>query len=251
MVDLKLNHEVIMKRNVVGALLALCLFGQGAMAATLNVSSTPPAFLANTSLVSTQFRNGQAGLSGAAEIYVAPDGDAGNGEPRAQGQFAWSLGTIISFTFSYDADGGFGGQGLLTSTLGASSAIFGDVVGEVVAAGLSFNALQFNLQGPNAATETAFTLANLVINGTGVTPTSFVSGFNVFNDYGVTDFGTVSDFLITGTLERTGTVMGTTQSRPRLDLVMGNVTPVPVPAALPLMVLALGSLALIARRRRV
>jgi hypothetical protein len=44
--------------------------------------------------------------------------------------------------------------------------------------------------------------------------------------------------------------MGTTQSRPRLDLIMGNVTPVPVPAALPLMVLALGSLTLLARRRK-
>ncbi len=239
-----------MKSKAFAAVLALCLFGQGTTAATLDVSGTPPAFLANATQVSTQFRNGQAGLSGAAEIYVAPDGDAGNGDPRAQGQFAWSLGTIISFTFSYDADGGFGGQGLLTSTLGASSAIFGDVVGEVVAAGLSFNALQFNLQGPNAATETAFTLANLVINGTGVTPTSFVSGFNVFNDYGVTDFGTVSDFLITGTLERTGTVMGTTQSRPRLDLIMGNVTPVPLPAGLPLMLVAMGGLALMARRRK-
>lgn len=239
-----------MKSKAFAAVLALCLFGQGTTAATLDVSGTPPAFLANTAQVSTQFRNGQAGLSGAAEIYVAPDGDAGNGDPRAQGQFAWSLGTIINFTFSYDADGGFGGQGLLTSTLGASSAIFGDVVGEVVAAGLSFNALQFNLQGPNAATETAFTLANLVINGTGVTPTSFVSGFNVFNDYGVTDFGTVSDFLITGTLERTGTVMGTTQSRPRLDLIMGNVTPVPLPAGLPLMLVAMGGLALMARRRK-
>ena len=239
-----------MKTKAFAAVLALCQFGQGSTAATLDVSGTPPAFLANATQVSTQFRNGQAGLSGAAEIYVAPDGDAGNGDPRAQGQFAWSLGTIISFTFSYDADGGFGGQGLLTSTLGASSAIFGDVVGEVVAAGLSFNALQFNLQGPNAATETAFTLANLVINGTGVTPTSFVSGFNVFNDYGVTDFGTVSDFLITGTLERTGTVMGTTQSRPRLDLIMGNVTPVPLPAGLPLMLVAMGGLALMARRRK-
>ena len=245
-----------MKSKAFAAVLALCLFGQGTTAATLDVSGTPPAFLANATQVSTQFRNGQAGLSGAAEIYVAPDGDAGNGDPRAQGQFAWSLGTIINFTFSYDADGGFGGQGLLTATLDGVSAIFGDVVDEVIAAKMSFNALGITLEGPNANKETLFALDNLQINGADVVLGSFGSSVKEKNEFGVTGFGEVSDFVVTGTLMRSGTEL---RGRPSLAMTMGSVkgdtalkavAPVPVPAAMPLLLLAFGSFAVMARRRR-
>jgi hypothetical protein len=234
---------------------ALLLMTGASEAATVTASVAVPVFLATAAQVSTHVRNGQNGLAGAAEIFVAPDGNANDGGTSAQGQFAWTVNLATAFSFAYSATGGFNGQGLLTTTLGASSAVFGDVVGEAIAGGLTFNALQFAIQGPNASAETAFTLSNLVISGTTVGPASFSVG-NATADFGVTGFGTLSNFLISGTLTRTGTSLINPQARPHLDLVMGSVAvapppaPVPVPAALPLMLVGLGSLAALMRRRR-
>lgn len=238
------------------AAMAVSMITDSAMAATVTASGDVPLFLATSAQVSTHIRNGKGGLTGEPEIYVAPDGDATAGGANAQGQFAWAVNLATAFSFAYDANGGANGQGLLTTTLGAASVVFGDVGTEVMAGGLTFNALRFAMQGPNGNTETAFALSNLTINGTIVGPSLFSLG-NATADYGVTGFGTLSDFLITGTLTRTGTSLINPPGRPYLDLVMGRVASaapppaiVPVPAALPLLLAGLGCLAALARRRR-
>ena len=243
----------MIRSNIAATMLVLSC--GAASAATVDATNGALVFLADTAQVSVLANHGNGAANGVSEIFVAPDGDASN-TPSADAQFAWVVNQAIAFAFSYDADGGFGGQGLLTATLGNASAIFGDVVGEVIARALTFNALSFTLVGPNANTESQFTLANLHVAGMAVSPGSFSSAGSLTNGFGVTGFGMVSDFSVTGTVTRTGTDL---RGRPSLAMAMGNVTPalevspvtpVPVPAALPLLLLALGSLGLMARRRR-
>jgi hypothetical protein len=121
---------------------------------------------------------------------------------------------------------------------------------------MSFNALGITVVGPNANAETLFTLGNLQINGADVALGSFGSSVKEKNEFGVTGFGEVSDFSVTGTVLRTGTDL---RGRPSLEMTMGTVeggaalkavAPVPVPAALPMLMLAFGCFGVMARRRR-
>ncbi len=242
-----------MRLKIAAAMLAVSC--AAASAATLDVTEDELEFLDDTAQVSMLAHHGNGAANGVDELFVAPDEEAGKVH-SAGSQFAWSVNKVISFAFSYDAYGGFGGQGLLTATLDGVSAIFGDVVGEVIAAKMSFNALGITLEGPNANKETLFALDNLQINGADVVLGSFGSSVKEKNEFGVTGFGEVSDFVVTGTLIRSGTEL---RGRPSLAMTMGSVkgdaalkavAPVPVPAALPLLLLAFGSFAVMARRRR-
>lgn len=242
-----------MRLKIAAAMLAVSC--AAASAATLDVTEDELEFLDDTAQVSMLAHHGNGAANGVDELFVAPDEEAGK-DHSAGSQFAWSVNKVIAFAFSYDADGGFGGQGLLTATLDGVSAIFGDVVDEVIAAKMSFNALGITLEGPNANKETLFALDNLQINGADVALGSFGSSVKEKNEFGVTGFGEVSDFVVTGTLIRSGTEL---RGRPSLAMTMGSVkgdtalkavAPVPVPAAMPLLLLAFGSFAVMARRRR-
>ncbi|MEM1431388.1 MAG: VPLPA-CTERM sorting domain-containing protein [Pseudomonadota bacterium] len=249
-----MKHSVLLSVLVLMGLSAL-----PAAAATLVASDTPPDFLTTEPRVSSQFRNGQAGLAGAGEIYVAPSANAGNTPTRAEGQFAWSNNTLYTFTFSYDSDGGFGGQGLLTSTLretaqapgAAQSAVFGDTAGEVVSSDLTFNAMRFNVQGNSNGDET-LSVNEMFINGMQIDTAPFGTP-GAFADFGVTGFGTVSDFDIVGQLTRPGSSLGTSQAAPRLDFVLGTVedlSEIPLPASAWMLLAALAGLGAGLRRRR-
>ena len=230
---------------------AVVLMASGAASASTLTATTGGAEFNDSQRVSTQYRNGQAGTRGAGEIYVAPDSDAGNGEPREEGQFQWSLNQPIDFLFSYDSDGGFGGQGLLTSTLGGTSALYGDVADETVSSDLTFNTLQFNVESRNNGDE-AISITSLMINGMGVDSAPFGLD-NAFQAYSVTGFGTLSDFTITGSLIRIGEVAGTQQSRPRVDLIAGSadvIDPIPLPAAAWMLLAGVAGLGAVARRRK-
>ncbi len=118
--------------------------------------------------------------------------------------------------------------------LGNDSAVYGDEDGEAVSSSLTFNALQFNLEGRSNDGDDFFSIDNLKINGASVSGGPFGS-FGSFEDFGVTGFGSIADFIITGDLTR-NSLGASQQSRPRLDLIMGNVAPVPAPAAALLLV---------------
>jgi hypothetical protein len=248
------NLEIeMMTLKIAAAMLAVSC--AAASAATLDVTEDELEFLDDTAQVSMLAHHGNGAANGVDELFVAPDEEAGK-DHSAGSQFVWSVNKVIAFAFSYDADGGFGGQGLLTATLDGVSAIFGDVVGEVIAAKMSFNALGITVEGPNANAETLFTLGNLQINGADVALGSFGSSVKEKNEFGVTGFGEVSDFSVTGTVLRTGTDL---RGRPSLEMTMGTVeggaalkavAPVPVPAALPMLMLAFGCFGVMARRRR-
>lgn len=83
-----------------------------------------------------------------------------------------------------------------------------------------FNALQLNVESRSNGDE-AITVANLTVNGHSV-PGTF-GGDGLFSDFGITGFGTVSDFTVAGSIFRSGTALGTQRARPRVDLRMGNV----------------------------
>lgn len=238
---------------------AALLSATSGVAGTLLATDASPDFSDGTAVVSTQYRNGQAGLRGADEIYVAPDGDAGNGNPRAGADFRWALDTAYAFSFSYDADGGFGGQGLLTSSLDGVSAVFGDSASETLASGLTFNTIKLNVEDRDNRDE-VLSITELFVNGNAVTnmPLGIADSFTT---YAISGFGIVSDFDITGILIRSGSQMGTQQSRPRVDIKVGTVegasapalppAVIPLPAAGWLLLAAVGGMAAARGRRAV
>lgn len=235
----------LLTASAIGA--ATCMTAAPAMAVT--AASGAAAFIAGD-IVSAQFRNGLSGD----EIYVAPDNDAGNGAPRAAANLAWAN-TSYTFTFSYDADGGAGGQGLLTASIGSTSAVFGDVASEVVAGGQSFNALSFYINNGNTGAggsvdQGDFVVSDLVFNGAAVTNGPFGTA-NAFGEFNITSASLFSDFVVTGTLTRSGPLPGTSQARPLFNLQVGNVQPIPVPLGLPLMATGLlGAFVVFGRKRR-
>ena len=93
------GNDMKIFRILPAAAIALTGWVAATPASALTAVSGAPVFDGSPQ-VSTQFRNGQAGASGAGEIYVAPDGDAGNGAPRAEGQHVWAAETV-GFEFSY------------------------------------------------------------------------------------------------------------------------------------------------------
>lgn len=90
----------------------------------------------------------------------------------------------------------------------------------------------------------------MTVNGHSVPGT--YGGDDTFSDFGITGFGTVSDFTVAGSIFRDGTTPGTQNARPRLDLRMGTaeMAPIPLPAAGWMLLAGIGGLAAARRARK-
>lgn len=213
------------------------------LSATAGLQSFEPG-----SEVSVRFRNGDQSLSGVDEILLAPDGTPGSGADRVRGDYAWQLNSPVNFSFSYDADGGAGGQGLLTAMLGGSTVILGDDVSESLSSDLQFDALNIRINARGGGAQT-FSVTQLAINGMNVQNLP-LNVQQAKRRYSVTGFSLTADFTITGTLLRAGNSLGLLRQRPRIDFNMGKTEAVPLPAAAWLMLAGLGGLGLAKRLRR-
>ena len=145
------------------------LFAAGDAAAITTVSGA--AAFTGTDFVSAQFRNGDGAGSAEAEIYVSPDADAGDGNPRDDAQVAWANATY-EFAVEYSTTGGMGGGGLLTASISKGawynySAVYGD--DEALPSTLSFDTLELYIaNGDDAGVNGDFLFSNVELNGTTV-----------------------------------------------------------------------------------
>lgn len=230
-----------MKSLLAGAAVALSLLAGAVQAAPVLV--TDPVVVASWVGEDPAMRfRGQR--NGDNELFVGK-ADLGVGANRTQVNLTYLA--SASFAFAYDAV-----TGIVSGSYNGTTYTYTGVTGEI------FNALQIMINGPRDLSPSGagpednyFTLTGVNVNGTSMgnfVGDTTVPGSSVqWYVAGLTG----TSFSMTGTLNYFGTLGQTGSAEAvKVDFRLGNVAPIPVPAALPLMLLALGGLGLAARRRR-
>jgi hypothetical protein len=213
----------------------------GAFAATattaapvLNIGADPM-FTGDAGVRYRSFSN-----TGGQEVYLGT-GDLGVAGNRAGQNYTWVSPGAFDFTFTVDL-----ANDLLTSSLP------GATLTRAYAADPVINAFRIVVRDDATAVNGMqagdIWLTNLVVNGTslGDVTSKGTPGFNAFTVTGV-DVGSL--YTLSGTINLFGT-MSTSQEANRIEITAGYVPPIPVPAALPLLLAGLGGLAFVARRRK-
>jgi hypothetical protein len=230
------NEEFSMRRILMAAALIAGAFAATATTAApvLNIGADPM-FTGDAAVRYRSFSN-----TGGQEVYLGT-GDLGVAGNRAGQNYTWVSPGTFDFTFTVD----------LASNL-LTSALPGATLTRAYAADPVINAFRIVVRDDATAVNGVqvgdIWLTNLAVNGTalGTVTTQGQTGFNQFT---VTGVGVGSLYTVTGTINLFGT-MSTSQEANRIEITAGYVPPVPVPAALPLLLAGLGGLAFVARRRR-
>lgn len=217
--------------------LALLLVSLPAMAPATTLSTNPATIAAFTS--ADPGARLRAYTASQEELYVGRQ-DLGVGSNRTAANLTYLASQ--NFVLAYTAS-----TGQVTAGVGAVSRSY------LVGKDIDFNALRIDITGPrnnSAGGSNAFSIAGLTVNGTLL---GDLAGATTNPRRTLTWIvgGVTGDLVLAGTLLYSGPLLGNGSAEgAKVDLRLGNLPPVPLPAALPLMLLALGGLALAARRRR-
>jgi hypothetical protein len=176
------------------------------------------------------------------ELYVGTD--LGSNSNRSETGLTYTGSSTFSVSFDTST-------GAVTGTYGGTS-----VSRNVTLPLLAINALRIDVNGPRDLTDPSidnyFTLTGLTLNGVSISDIvgdTSAPGSN--EDFYISGFGTPTTIMLSGTLNYFGTLnLNGSSEAARVEVRFGNVAPVPVPPALALGALALGGLAVYARRQR-
>jgi hypothetical protein len=231
------NEEFSMRRILMAAALIAGAFAATATTAApvLNIGAHPT-FTGDAGVRYRSFSN-----TGAEEVYLGA-GDLGVGGNRVGQHYTWASPGAFNFTFTVD----LANNRISSSLPGATTLTRAYAADPVINAFRIF--VRDDATAVNGVQAGDIWLTNLVVNGTslGTVTTKGQTGFNAFTVTGV-DVGTL--YTLSGTINLFGT-MSTSQEANRIEITAGYVPPIPVPAALPLLLAGLGGLVVVARRRK-
>lgn len=165
------------------------------------------------------------------ELYVGR-ADLGQAANRSGADLTYAA--TGSFTFAYSA-----ATGVVSASYGSVSRSF------QAAAGIAFNALRIDIAGPRGTN--SFALTGLTVNGQAI-PDLLGPSSNPRSSLTWIVAGLTGDTVsVTGTLAYAGTLNANGSAETaKVDIRLGSV---PLPASLPLLLLAMTVLAVVARRR--
>ena len=210
------------------AMVASMYFVTDATAATVS-----PGYVSGTingDAVGLRYRSQSTGR----EIFVGKN-DLSTGANRSEAEYGWTPGSL-AFSFVFD-----GLTGQVTSTLGTTVTSY--------ASGFNMEAFVLKLTLANRSKNTGtFAVNGLSVNGQALG--NFTS--TNYTDWTVTGFTVAPLLTVTGTLVHAGLFDKNDSERVKFEVTAGlrEISAVPVPAALPLMLAGLGGLAFVARRRK-
>ncbi|WP_308916935.1 VPLPA-CTERM sorting domain-containing protein [Jannaschia sp. LMIT008] len=198
-------------------------------AATLT-SADQPTFTGDAATRFRSFNN-----TGGQEVYVG-SGNLGSPSNRNAAEYNWAPG---SYDFSFTVDLA---NDVLTTTLPGLAPLTRAFTSDD-----AINAFRISVVDRDANGEVW--LSDLSVNGESLGDVTDANdeGFQTFF---VTGLASASTYSVTGTLNLSGS-FGNSQERSKLDIVAGatDLPPVPVPAALPLLLAGLGGIAALGRRK--
>lgn len=230
------------KTFLIGAAVAVSLMGS-AQAANLTIGADAFADAGIDGTVAARFKDFSRRDAGkAGEMYLGEPDLGVPGNRNDVQNVAYTTNLVQNFTFGFNSS-----TNQLFSTIGSKSLTYDftptDIWNTVV--------IRFRNTGGDVNAQTletnSFSLSNLFVNGEAVSDITMNAGFM---NVSITDFAVLTDFQVTGTLNLkfdNGRYGKGEQSR--FEILGANVSAVPVPAALPLLLTGLAALGLMSHRR--
>lgn len=228
-----------MKSFFASAAVALSILG---VAALPDVAKAATLSNDTTGFASASFESGDPtvrfrSLNTGGELFVGQS-DLGVGGNRVEASFTYLA--SAAFTLNYTQ---------ATGTI-AASYNGGSAISRVVTPGEAFNALRILMVGPGPDGN-YFSLSDLTVNSVAVSGdvVGSTTAPRTFEDFYLSGFG-FGDIALTGTISYFGQIGDTQSEGARVEFALGNVAPVPLPAAGWLLLAGLGGLGIAARRRK-